>query len=84
MQMSSEYDREDPAGMTPGGFNYDPYNKPYPSQSMPQSFLNECSYTMDKKKSDLIGEKVERYFNELPDDLKYNASFGKLDFMHLE
>ena len=40
-------------------------------------FLDECSYTIEKKKMNSIAENVDRYFSEIPDELKYAITFGK-------
>lgn len=71
-----EYERSDPMGMMNRDPYYDSY-KPYYAPSMPPVFLDECSYTIEKKKMNLIAEKVETYFDEVPEDLKNSITFGK-------
>lgn len=66
-----EYEKSDPMGMMK-----DPY-KPYYPSTMPQVFLDECSYTIDKKRMNEIAQKVETYFDEVPETLKNAFTFGK-------
>lgn len=55
---------------------YDSY-RPYYPPAMPHVFLDECSYTIEKKKMNAIADNVERYFTEVPDNLKFAITFGK-------
>ena len=53
----------------------------YPGMMQPKFanvFLDEWSYSIDKKKMNAIADNVDRYFTEIPDDLKYAIIFGKL------
>lgn len=71
-----EYDRSDPMGMMGREPYYEAY-RPYYAPSMPQVFLDECSYAIEKRKMNEIAEKVEKYFDEVPQDLKDAFTQGK-------
>lgn len=73
--MNSEYERND-MSFTMRDSYYEEY-KPYYHPTMSHMFLNECSYTIEKKKMNSIADKVEVFFSELPSELKEEISFGK-------
>mmetsp|Transcript_26338 Transcript_26338/g.23289 ORF Transcript_26338/g.23289 Transcript_26338/m.23289 type:complete len:173 (-) Transcript_26338:98-616(-) len=56
---------------------YNEPNKPYYHQGMSHVFLNECSYTIDKKKMNQIADKVDTFYNEIPESIKHQISFDK-------
>jgi hypothetical protein len=73
--MKSEYERNDMNFPMRDSY-YEDY-KPYYHPTMSHMFLNECSYTIEKKKMNFIADKVEVFFNELPTNIKEEISFGK-------
>lgn len=73
-----DFDRNEPYGMS---FNKDSFqdgHKPYYNKGMSHVFLDECSYTVDKKKMDAISDKVDKYFKEIPEAIREAISFGKV------
>lgn len=50
---------------------YDSYRPNYRYNNSTQ-FLNQCSYTIDRKKMNDVADNVERYFDELPNNAKYS------------
>mmetsp|Transcript_26339 Transcript_26339/g.23290 ORF Transcript_26339/g.23290 Transcript_26339/m.23290 type:complete len:182 (-) Transcript_26339:98-643(-) len=57
---------------------YNEPNKPYYHQGMSHVFLNECSYTIDKKKMNQIADKVDTFYNEIPESIKHQISFDNI------
>lgn len=52
-------------------------NKPYFNKGMSHVFLDECSYTIDKKKMNMISEKIDKYYQEIPEEVRDSISFDK-------
>lgn len=44
--------------------------------------LDECSYTIDKKKMDLISDKIQKYYDEIPEEIRESISFGILSLLN--
>jgi len=68
-QPVSEFEPNDSFNLNRDSY-YDTY-RPYYRPSMPHVFLDECCYNIDRKKMNDIAENVDRYFNELPSEVRY-------------
>jgi hypothetical protein len=76
-----DFTRSNPIGFVNKDAYFDDY-KPFYNQGMPHVFLDEWSYTVDKKKLDSIVENIDTFYEEIPFDDKHVISFGKLVFDH--
>lgn len=70
-----DFDRNDSFGMQFKDSFHDS-NKPYFNKGMSHVFLDECSYTIDKKKMNMISDKIDKYYQEIPEEVRDSISFG--------
>jgi len=71
-----DFDRNDNFGMQFKEAFHDPH-KPFFNKGMPHVILDEWSYSIDKKKVDFISEKIHKYYDEIPEEVRESISFEK-------